>query len=197
MALDPQDGRELWRRSDLPVDVEICGQKQALVVMSAGSETGIVLCPTDGRTLRSVGRPGDRLPPVLTSETRWLIVRDGLPDGNMLATMFDVAEVRKSWQTTFPATTQFFPVDDVWFGALEETGDLHFLSWATGESAASSRLSLPPVDEQGHREIHTLTDTKRILVFASTGVSDQRRGAHKPDPRGVSAVSGQWGGLRL
>ncbi len=185
VVLDPQDGTELWRRSDLPVGTTVVGGPDAIVLLNPSRTSGEVLRPLDGRRMRILDQLPSPATVMLQSAARWLIAEppdpttqgtgehppaeDAAANTPLALQRFDLGTGHVRWSIPLAAGSRVFEVDDAWFGVLTDN-KLQFLDWETGSTIRTDSMALPP----GDREVHVVTDAERVMVFVSAGVSDQR-----------------------
>jgi hypothetical protein len=95
IALDPRDGSELWRRSDLPPNRQFAGDDRAIVMLTDDLQPLARLCPWDGRSLGpgQVSSPSG-LEPSVRSVAQAGGGRATLSAGTRLLCVSDVGAVR-------------------------------------------------------------------------------------------------------
>ncbi|MCA9077564.1 MAG: PQQ-binding-like beta-propeller repeat protein [Planctomycetaceae bacterium] len=194
IALDPQNGTEIWTRFRMPVGAQCVGDDQQLVLLRSDTPRVEVLSPIDGSTTHVWDWPEKVLNGRSTQEVISTIVAvqgtlalcHSLPhrtEGRSLrlqkleqqhtpvtVRVFDLSSGYQLWTREIPSDLWPVRMDDRAVALIDPRGRISVVDWQSGEDIAVHEAELP--EEISSVEVITHPDQSFLLVSRLSDDSD-------------------------
>ena len=202
IALDPITGQEIWRRSGFEPNSKLFSDSNHVVVWDESKRIGQVINVLDGRLIKATTLAKDvgiawtangakmlfagtlELKPAAETSPENPLRNKGDTENKpykedpklirQVIGLYDFLEERFVWQKDFPFKTKACRVENNRLAILRPTGDLEFVSLATGQTELRTPVQLSPLKRRRISGIGVHAANGKYLVHFKNGDSANR-----------------------